>query len=61
MDEETLKHIFEPFFTTKEVGKGVGLDLSFVYGTIGQHGGWLDAASTPGKGTAMKIFLPVSI
>ena len=61
MDEEILKHIFEPFFTTKEVGKGVGLDLSFVYGTIGQHGGWLDAASTPGEGTVMKIYLPVSI
>ncbi len=60
MDEETLKHIFEPFFTTKEVGKGVGLDLSFVYGTIGQHGGWLDVTSTPGQGTRMKIYLPVS-
>jgi PAS domain S-box-containing protein len=61
MDEETLQHVFEPFFTTKEVGKGVGLDLSFVYGTIGQHGGWIDVTSTPGQGTQMKIYLPVSV
>ena len=60
MDKETLQHIFEPFFTTKEVGKGVGLDLSFVYGTISQHGGWIDTTSTPGQGTKMQIYLPAS-
>lgn len=58
MDEETLQHIFEPFFTTKEVGQGVGLDLSFVYGTITQHNGWIDVISAPGNGTSMKLFLP---
>jgi signal transduction histidine kinase len=60
MDQETLQHIFEPFFTTKEVGLGIGLDLSFVYGTVTQHKGWIDATSAPGNGTTMKIYLPVS-
>ncbi len=58
MTQETAQHIFEPFFTTKAEGKGVGLALSFVYGTIKQHNGWIDVQSTPGQGTAFTIFLP---
>jgi PAS domain S-box-containing protein len=59
MDEETMQHIFDPFFTTKKVGQGTGLDLSFVYGTVSQHNGWLKVSSSPGKGTTMKLYLPV--
>jgi PAS domain S-box-containing protein len=59
MDEDTLQHIFEPFFTTKKVGQGTGLDLSFVYGTISQHNGWITVHSKPQKGTTMNLYLPV--
>lgn len=59
MDEETQQHMFEPFFTTKKIGQGTGLDLSFVYGTVTQHDGWICVDSAPGKGTSMKVFLPV--
>jgi len=58
MSTETLAKIFEPFFTTKEIGKGTGLGLPMVYGTIQQSGGFLTVRSEVGVGSEFEVFLP---
>jgi PAS domain S-box-containing protein len=58
MDDATKKRIFEPFFTTKPIGKGTGMGLAMVYGTIHNHHGWVQVKSKPGKGTTFFVFLP---
>lgn len=61
MDKSTQTRIFEPFFTTKPVGEGTGLGLSVSYFIITQnHGGTMDVASTPSKGSTFIICLPLA-
>jgi CheY-like chemotaxis protein len=58
MTEEVKERAFEPFFTTKGAGRGTGLGLSTVYGFAKQSKGTVDIVSSPGKGTAVTLYIP---
>lgn len=55
---EILPRVTDPFFTTKPPGRGTGLGLAMVYGTVKAHGGTLDIQSEVGKGTRITLQFP---
>lgn len=57
--KEVLPQVFEPFFSTKPSGKGTGLGLSVAKRIIQEHGGKINIKSIEGKGTEVKISLPI--
>jgi signal transduction histidine kinase/ActR/RegA family two-component response regulator len=59
IDPAHLPRIFEPFFTTKAPGSGTGLGLSASLGTIQQHAGTIEVASTVGVGSTFTVLLPL--
>jgi signal transduction histidine kinase len=57
---EDLPKVMEPFFTTKAEGKGTGLGLAICRRIVGEHHGTLDIESEVGRGTTVRIRLPVA-
>jgi len=59
MTPEVLSRAFEPFYTTKRP-QGTGLGLSTVHGIVTEANGHVMLNSSPGNGTTVAIYLPVS-
>src|SRR5262249_27225746 len=55
-----LDKVMEPFFTTKEEGKGTGLGLAICRRIVQEHNGSIQISSEPGKGTTVRVLLPVA-
>jgi CheY-like chemotaxis protein len=58
MSEEVRLRAHEPFFTTKGV-KATGLGLSVAFGVARRHGGELTILSEEGRGTTVRVTLPL--
>jgi signal transduction histidine kinase len=60
MPPEVVRRMFEPFYTTKPRGTGTGLGLASVQRLVGAAGGRVGVDSAPGRGTALRIELPLA-
>lgn len=56
MSEEQRANLFHPFHSFFDSGTGIG--MAIVYRIVEEHGGRLDVASQPGRGTTITVDLP---
>jgi len=56
--DKDIEKLFDPFFSSKFTGRGLGLPV--VMGIVRAHGGAVTVESEPGRGSAFRVFFPVS-
>lgn len=59
LSAEQQQSIFDPFYTSRAVGEGSGIGLTVVRNIVGDMGGAIEVASSPGAGTTMSVYWPL--
>jgi len=57
MSEEQRARLFQPFRSTFDAGTGIG--MAIVYRIVQEHGGRVEVDSRPGRGTRIRVELPI--
>ncbi len=61
ISKEDRERIFEPFYTKKKMGNsGTGLGMAVVWGTVKDHGGYVDLKSREGEGATFTLYFPIT-
>jgi signal transduction histidine kinase len=60
MPADMIDKVCEPFFSTHKEEGMRGLGLAIVRDIVKSHGGTMDIKSSPGAGTAVTLYLPIS-
>jgi signal transduction histidine kinase len=64
MDQSEMRNLFQKFYRTRRAEasgeKGTGIGLSIVQQIISHHGGRIEVASEPGKGSQFTVILPAA-
>ena len=60
IEPEIVGRIFDPFFTSKPIGMGTGLGLAICHSIVTTYGGEISVDSRVGRGTTVRLWLPVA-
>ena len=60
IDPAVRPRIFDPFFSGREAGRGLGFGLPKCWRIVTALGGRIDVASSPAKGAAFTLVLPLA-
>ena len=59
IEQEKSQEVFKPFYSSKPGGTGLGLSIS--QNIISAHSGYMAFESEKGKGTTVRIYLPIVV